>query len=79
MTSLLMALAMSGERSNVPKWMVPALPDSFSAAIVQSAAGVDVQQAAAAALRGGCLGDEFGRQLVVELGELEIGIHGQAG
>src|SRR5437773_1852200 len=36
--------------------------------VVQRAARIDVQQAATGALRGGMLGDELGRQRVVELG-----------
>lgn len=44
--------------------------------VVQAAMRVDMQKPAAAALRGGSLGDEFGWQLVVELRKLKIRDHG---
>src|SRR5690606_37504142 len=47
--------------------------------IVQGAVGIEMQRPAAAALAGGRLGDEFGRQFVVELRKLQVGVHGHSG
>jgi len=45
--------------------------------VVQLAVVIQMQQAAACALRRGGLGDSVGWKIVVELGEFQRGIHGK--